>query len=112
MQRTPRKLMVVGFAIVMAGCASKKAIVTMPLSGAGSVGDELASTTLTPCRPTASDPATCTLQINSCPHGIGKLKIVRKGNDLIVTPSCFIPVPVENSALEPLAVHHEDPGDL
>jgi hypothetical protein len=100
----------------------------MPLSGQGSVGDELKSVTLSPCRATSKDEGTCTTEVNECKYGIGKVKIVRDGKNLIVTPFCFVPAPADSApssdsglgspAGEPRApgtderVPHSDPGEL
>lgn len=95
MMRGISKAWALGFVLLLAGCSSKKAIITMPASGQGVVGDELSSTTLTPCSATSQDAGSCTMQVNQCPLGIGRVKVVREGKNLVVTPYCFIPAPAD-----------------
>lgn len=113
--------------LLVLGCASTKAYVTVPNSGPnGSYGSAMAPVTLRPCKVTGPETDTCVLQVSNkdCPFGIGRIQLDRKGSELKVTPHCFIPTPRDDGASEldpvdtdtqasrPSTGSHEDPGDL
>lgn len=132
---TSRWVLGVALLVFSTGCTSKQAFVTVPNSGNnGTWGDELATKTLTPCNATAKETDTCVLYVTQkdCPFGIGRMKMVRKGSKLEVTPYCFIPTPgaepgtklseaseldappTDSSELDAPVdkTSHPDPGDL
>lgn len=111
MREILKRSLVITCFVLTSACASKKYIVTMPQKD---VSDELATKTIEPCVATSkTDADSCVLQINDCPHGLSRVKIVRNGRNLDVTPYCFVPPPEDPNSADPSGEPPvEDPGDL